>query len=47
MDVLLGRGYPPVEARNVNGVWDRLRRSAQKHGIRGLKFHATRHTWAT
>ena len=37
----------PIEARNFNRVWDRLRRRAQKHGIRRLKLHATRHTWAT
>ena len=37
----------PIEARNFNRVWDRLRRRAQKHGIRKLKLHATRHTWAT
>ncbi|GAF94179.1 unnamed protein product, partial [marine sediment metagenome] len=27
--------------------WERVRRIAQREGARPLKFHATRHTWAT
>jgi integrase len=27
--------------------WDRLRRRAQKHGVRPLKLHTARHTFAT
>ncbi len=37
----------PLEERNFNRVWYRLRRRAQKHGVRPLKLHCTRHTWAT
>jgi integrase len=35
------------EERNFERVWERLRRRAQKEGVRPLKLHATRHTWAT
>ncbi len=35
------------EERNFERVWYRLRRRAQKAGVRPLKLHATRHTWAT
>jgi len=35
------------DARNFSRVWERLRRRAQREGIRPLKLHATRHTWAT
>jgi len=35
------------DERNFNRVWYRLRRRAQKHGVRPLKLHTTRHTWAT
>ena len=35
------------EERNFERVWYRLRRRAQKAGIRPLKLHTTRHTWAT
>ncbi|MBW1686662.1 MAG: tyrosine-type recombinase/integrase, partial [Deltaproteobacteria bacterium] len=37
----------PWEERNFNRVWYRLRRRAQKKGVRPLKLHTTRHTWAT
>ncbi len=33
--------------RNVERVWYRVRRRAQKVGVRPLKLHCTRHTWAT
>ena len=33
--------------RNVSRVWDRVRRRAQKKGVRPLKLHCARHTWAT
>ena len=33
--------------RNIERVWYRLRRRAQKLGVRPLKLHCTRHTWAT
>ncbi len=35
------------EERNFERVWYRLRRRAQKAGVRPLKLHTTRHTWAT
>lgn len=28
-------------------VWQRVRRKAQKQGVRPLKLHCARHTWAT
>jgi integrase len=33
--------------RNVERVWYRVRRRAQKLGLRPLELHCTRHTWAT
>jgi integrase len=39
-------GTAPDE-RNVSRVWDRIRRRAQKKGVRSLKLHCARHTWAT
>ena len=36
----------PLEA-NAGRTWERLRRRAQAAGIRALKLHSTRHTWAT
>jgi integrase len=35
------------DPRNVERVWGRVRRRAQKRGIRPLKLHCARHTWAT
>ena len=35
------------EPSNVDRVWRRLRRRAQKQGVRPLKLHCARHTWAT
>jgi integrase len=35
------------DERHFSRVWERLRRRAQREGIRPLKLHATRHTWAT
>jgi hypothetical protein len=32
---------------NIDRVWRRIRRRAQKQGIRPLKLHCARHTWAT
>jgi integrase len=32
---------------NIERVWRRVRRKAQKLGVRPLKLHCTRHTWAT
>jgi len=35
------------QPRNVERVWYRVRRRAQAQGVRPLKLHCTRHTWAT
>ena len=37
----------PGAIHNVERVWGRIRRRAQKRGIRPLKLHCARHTWAT
>ena len=37
----------PIDERNVTRSWDRLRRGAQKHGVRPLKLHTARHTFAS
>ena len=37
----------PLEPRNVERVWHRVRRRAAKQNVRPLKLHSTRHTWAT
>ena len=37
----------PLDGGNVRRVWLRLRRRAQAQGIRPLKLHCARHTWAT
>jgi integrase len=45
--VFCSKAGTPLEERNLNRLWYRLRRRAQKQGVRPLKLHATRHTWAT
>ena len=40
-------GTSSWDERYFSRVWERLRRRAQREGIRPLKLHATRHTWAT
>lgn len=37
----------PMDTGNVSRTWFRLRRRAQAGGIRPLKLHSARHTWAT
>jgi hypothetical protein len=37
----------PLDERNVTRSWYRVRRRAQKDGVRPLKLHAARHTYAT
>jgi hypothetical protein len=37
----------PLDERNMTRSWDRVRRRAQKHGVRPLKLHTARHTFAT
>jgi integrase len=39
-------GSPP-DPSNVERAWRRVRRRAQKLGVRSLKLHCARHTWAT
>ncbi len=36
-----------LNARNVGRSWDRLRRKAQAHGVRPLRLHDARHTFAS
>ena len=36
-----------LDERNVGRMWDRIRRRAQKFGVRPLRLHAARHTFAT
>jgi hypothetical protein len=36
-----------LELRNVERVWQRVRRRAQKRGVWPLKLHCTRHSWAS
>ena len=37
----------PLGERNVNRVWDRIRRRALKAGIRPLRLHDARHIFAS
>jgi len=37
----------PLEERNVTRSWHRVRRRAQKAGVRPFKLHAARHTFAS
>ena len=37
----------PLDENNIERTWRRLRRRAQKAGVRPLKLHCTRHTWAS
>ncbi len=39
-----GRGWTD---RGFNTAWQRVRREAAKHGVRSLKLHCFRHTWAS
>ncbi len=38
---------PPPDPSNVERAWRRVRRRAQKLGVRSLKLHCARVTWAT
>ena len=37
----------PLDTSNVSRVWNRVRRRAQALGVRPLRMHDARHTWAT
>ncbi len=37
----------PLDERNVSRTWYRVRRKAQGQGVRPLRMHDTRHTWAS
>jgi integrase len=37
----------PLDERNVHRTWQRLRRKAQKEGVRPLRLHDARHTFAS
>jgi hypothetical protein len=42
-----GETGKPLDVNNFERTWRRLRRRAQKEGVRPLKLHCTRHTWAS
>jgi len=46
-DGSMHQGGAPLEERNFNRAWQRIRRKAQKQGVRPLKLHTTRHTYAS
>jgi len=45
--VFCSREGTPLNGGNVSRVWQRVRRRAQAQGVRPLKLHSARHTWAT
>ncbi len=45
--VFCSRVGTALNENNFHRVWDRLRRRAQAFGVRPLKLHCARHTWAT
>jgi len=45
--VFPGETGSPLDVNNFERSWRRLRRRAQKNGVRPLKLHCTRHTWAS
>ena len=47
MRVKSARKGTALDERSFARRWERLRRRAQAKGIRPLKLHAARHTWAT
>lgn len=42
-----GSGEGHLTIREVRTAWDRLRRRFKARGVRPLKFHSFRHSWAT
>jgi hypothetical protein len=45
--VFCSKAGTPLEERNLSRSWYRVRRWAQKVGVRPLKLHAARHTFAS
>jgi len=45
--VFCSRSGTPVDGRNLERIWHRVRRRAQAQGVRPLRLHCTRHTYAT
>jgi integrase len=45
--VFCSETWTAADPRNVERVWQRVRRKAQKQGARPLKLHCACHTWAT
>ncbi|MGH0028492.1 MAG: tyrosine-type recombinase/integrase [Myxococcota bacterium] len=45
--VFVSEAGKPLDPRNTQRVWERVRRRAQKEGVRPFKLHAARHTWAS
>jgi hypothetical protein len=45
--VFLSATGGPLDERNFNRTWERVRRRARKSGVRPLKLHCTRHTYAS
>ncbi len=45
--VFCSEAATPLDERNVTRSWDRVRRRAQKHGVRPLRLHDARHTFAS
>ena len=41
------RNGTPLEPGRVSRRWGRIRKRAAAHGVRPLRLHAARHTWAT
>ncbi len=45
--VFCSRTGTPWDETNFARHWERVRRRGEAHGVRPLRFHATRHSWAT
>jgi len=45
--VFASKAGTPLDERNVTRSWHRVRRRAQKAGVRPFKLHAARHTFAS
>jgi integrase len=45
--VFCSESVGPLDERNVNRTWDRLRRKLPERGVRPLRLHDARHTFAS